>query len=139
MTFGLSPFEVRSMGGAVTATALSMRCTVERFTAGAPDPYGQPTGSWAPVLVNVPCLFWTQDRVADAEREGPSATFAAASQMLEFAPNTDIRESDRITTVEKPILGAGARVVWTLLATALEITEVRQRETDTVAAVRDVR
>jgi hypothetical protein len=127
---GLSAAEIASMRATVESVALSMRCTIERFTDGEPDEYGQPTGFWDVLHNAIPCLYWVEDTRAAGEAAGPDAGYVLARTMVQLAANVDVHEGDRVASV----IGVDG----TQIAGPADIEEVRRRITDTVLVLEEV-
>lgn len=115
------------MRSAVQTVALSMTCTIERYTAAGEDAYGQPTGAWADLDTEVPCFYSEQ---SEREVQGPQISGVFAGSQIVLPAQTDVHAGDRIRDV---VDGEGVT-----RAAALEITEVLERQTDVVAAVEEV-
>ena len=67
-------------------------CTVQRFTAGALDAYGNPAKAWADHLVDEPCRWSTP--VNREVKVGAEVVLADLQLFLEA--DTDITEQDRL-------------------------------------------
>jgi hypothetical protein len=123
----LTRAEMAAMRKTIPVVALSMTCSIERFTSTGEDAFGQPTGVWGVLADDVPCFYWEQ-----AEREvigqRINAVFAGAHVQMEA--RTDVHAGDRIRNV---IAQDGFA-----LGSLLNITSVLQRETVTVLDVEEV-
>ena len=66
-------------------------CTIQRYTEGAPDDYGNPVLTWADHLVDTPCRL-----VASSGRELKIGTEIVVADDKLFLGNVDITEQDRV-------------------------------------------
>lgn len=73
-----------------------MRCTVARH-GGTGDTFGQAAAA-SPAATSVPCYWWSGSQSRSADAGGPGVT-ATESEHVLFAPGTDVRQGDQITTV----------------------------------------
>ena len=76
---------------------LRHRATIERATHSQ-DAYGQRTAAWGAVAEGVPC------RLVQREVRAPLGALAEQPIIIVttilFGPNTDVRETDRVTNVD---------------------------------------
>lgn len=106
-------------------------CTIERQTAGATDPLGNPTpGEWRAHLSVVPCTLWAQ--VGPGEDADERVGAVLASWQLTLPANLDITEADRVTHVTS-LDG----VVWD--TRPLNIRQVVRRQTHTLLTLEEAR
>jgi len=75
------------------------RCTIERLTATGTDGAGKPSGTWAALSSDVPCLFYstTEGREVVKEKEAGVGDFG-----LVLMPGVDITDRDRVTGITTP-------------------------------------
>jgi len=74
------------------ASLLIDTCTIERYTEGAADDYGNPALTWADHLVDEPCRLET----AKGRELKVGAEIVVADYKL-FVDTVDITEQDRLT------------------------------------------
>ena len=73
------------------ATLLFQTCTIQRFTGGAVDAYGNPTLVWADHLIDEPCRL-----AASPGREIKVGAELVIADYKLFVESIDITEQDRI-------------------------------------------
>ena len=111
----LTAAEIAAMRAEVLDTQLDHTCTVQRRSNGAVDADNVPTTVWGAHLTAVPCHYWRDEGV---ELVGGQNVDIVRERIV-FQANTDIRTSDRVTSV---LDNDGDQLV----TVALDIEDVRQ-------------
>ena len=70
-------------------------CTVQRFTAGAPDDYGTPTLTWADHLTDIACRLSSGSTSTTGREIKVGAEIVIADHTI-FLGDVDVTEQDRI-------------------------------------------
>ena len=70
-------------------------CTVQRFTAGAPDDYGTPTLTWADHLTDIACRLSSGSAKTQGREIKVGAEIVIADHTI-FLGDEDVTEQDRI-------------------------------------------
>lgn len=125
----LSDAEVTSMRQDVRDTALPMFATIERYTAGAADGYGQPSaGAWAVIDDGVECFYSAGNAQLSGGEHGGIITSVGHPAQVTLPAGTSITEQDRITVRDTDGNSLGP----------LNVTRVRARLSGIEAEVSEV-
>jgi len=73
------------------ASLLINICTVQRFTAGAQDAYGNPAETWNPIHTDIACRWSTPKN-----REVRVGAEVVLADLLVFVNDIDVTEQDRV-------------------------------------------
>lgn len=120
----LTAGEIATLRATHPTTLFAMRCTIERPTAGADDPWGHPATTWATLLEDAPCWY---DADASSGKpvdvNGPNVNALVNQRRIILAGGTDVKPTDRVVIVTHDGV---------TLAGPMRIIDVRKRVAETV-------